>query len=175
MAKSIVFQDISEVVRDPKNRGLSAVVQGLPIHLGNADYMKQSGVVLSDEHSLLIENKLAQGYTPVYVAENRAYKGVIFIQHEPRSDILEALKRLKKEGKTLIMLTGDNSVSAMAFNKQLSAKAYPDSEETIFDPKNIHSEQQPHMKEDFLRKLMRTFEPVPAPKKKVGLLAKTHF
>lgn len=168
IAQKIVFTDISNPVLDPKNRGLSATVQGKSIHIGNLSYMQdiqESQIVVAEEHSSLIQSKLLQGYTPIYVAEEKVYKGVIFIQHEPRSDILDALKRLKKEGKTLIMLTGDNSVSAMAFNQQISAKAYPHSEETIFEPQNIHAEQQPHMKEKFLQKLMKSFEPVAAPKK----------
>lgn len=168
IARKIVFTDISNPVLDPKNRGLSATVQGKPIHIGNLSYMQEiqeSQIVVAEEHTSLIQSKLLQGYTPIYVAEGKVYKGVIFIQHEPRSDILAALKRLKNEGKTLIMLTGDNSVSAMAFNQQISAKAYPHSEETIFEPQNIHAEQQPHMKEAFLRKLMKSFEPVAAPKK----------
>lgn len=165
IAQTILFQAISDPVLDPKNRGLSAIVQGISIHLGNKEYMQQSGVELPDEHSVLVESKLKQGYTPIYVAEEKAYKGVIFIQHEPRSDILQALKRLKKEGKTLIMLTGDDPESAIAFNQQISAKVFDqDSEETIFEPKNIHARQTPQLKEDFLQKLMRSFEPAEKPK-----------
>jgi Cu+-exporting ATPase len=136
-----MIKDINKVLFDSKSRGLSAVVQGKQIHLGNRDYLEHAGIELPS----LNTDKIKQGFSPVYVAEDNLYQGVIYIKHEVRKDILVSLSRLKKEGKKLIMLTGDSLLSAQGFNQQNGA---------IFDPEDIHAEQTPQKKEDFMSHLM---------------------
>lgn len=129
-----IINNVSNVVHDLKNRGLSAKVQGVNICLGNAAYFDEARIKIP---SMTIE----PGVTPVYVAENNRYKGVIYIQHEPRKDIQKTLDRLKKKGINLIMLTGDSSSSALGFNQQLNR---------VFADENIHAEKTPEKKEEFL-------------------------
>jgi Cu+-exporting ATPase len=136
-----IIQDIREASVDSKNRGLSAIVQGKQIHLGNSDYLEHCGIKLP----LLDTDKIAKGFSPVYVAEDMVYQGVLYIKHEIRKDILPALTRFKKEGIKLIMLTGDNPLSAKGFNQQNG---------TIFDSKNILANQTPQDKEHYLKDLM---------------------
>lgn len=136
-----VIKDIKNVTTDSNNRGLSAVVQGKLIHIGNADYLHQSGI----EVPILNTDKIAKGFSPVYVAEDKVYQGIIYIKHEVRKNILPALTRLKNEGTKLIMLTGDSHLSAKGFNQQNGA---------IFDSENIYAAQTPQDKEQFLSKLM---------------------
>ncbi|WP_051555128.1 HAD-IC family P-type ATPase [Legionella fairfieldensis] len=149
--QSIVIRDISDESIDKKNRGLSAIVQGNIIHVGNIDYLQDEDIAyLPKEFSRSVQEKLSQGYSPVYVAENKIYKGVILIKHEVREGIIPLLNRLKNpkdpEKKiTLIMLTGDEPLSAEGFNKQNGL---------IFEPENIHAKQTPQKKEAFLRDLM---------------------
>ena len=140
-----MIKDIKEVSMDSKNRGLSGVVQGKQIHIGNADYLSQAGIMLPPINT----NKIAKGLSPIYVAEDNIYKGVIFIKHEIRKDIIAALSRLKNEGKKIIMLTGDSQFSAIGFNQQNGS---------IFDSENIHAEQTPQDKENFLSELMSSKE-----------------
>lgn len=140
--KSII-KDVNNVSRDPLNRGLSAEVQGKTLHLGSAEYLQRSGILVPE----LNADKIAQGFTPVYVAENNLYKGVIYIKHEIRKDILKALSHLKQEGINLIMITGDNKLSAMRFNEHI---------ESIFAVENIHAEQTPQNKEKFINNLMNS-------------------
>ena len=136
-----IIKDIRNVLADSKSRGLSAVVQGKQIHIGNSKYLLQSGIKLP----VLDSHKIEQGYSPVYVAENKVYQGVLYIKHEIRKNILPALSRFKKAGIKLVMLTGDNQLSAEGFNQQNGA---------IFDSQNIYAEQTPQDKEKFLGTLM---------------------
>ena len=147
-ADSSIINDVNHVVIDEKNRGLSAVVQGKQIHIGNADFLIQSGIKLPT----LSSHKLAQGFSPVYVAEDKVYQGVIYIKHEIRANIIPQLARLKKEGVKLIMLSGDSQQAAVGFNKQNGA---------IFDEENIRAQQDPQDKERFLNQLMSSKEPDP--------------
>ncbi|BCA96791.1 hypothetical protein TUM19329_31520 [Legionella antarctica] len=138
-----LIKDIKEAYTDLRHQGLSAVVQGKQIHMGNANYLRCSGIELPK----LDLQKIEQGFSPVYVAEDKVYQGVIYIKHEVRQNILGALNRLKKEGKKIIMLTGDSQLSAISFNQQNG---------DIFDLDNIYAEQTPQDKENFLSNLMRS-------------------
>lgn len=144
-SQAIILRDISEAIIDVKHRGVSAMVQGKKIHVGNIEYLKEAGVSIPTEHSSFIAYKLSQGFTPVYVAEDSVYQGVIFIKHEIREGIMADLKRLKKEGKKIIMLTGDNQLSAQGFNQQYGS---------IFEPEDLHAGYTPTDKEAFLETLM---------------------
>lgn len=150
------LNDVEHALVDPQNRGLSATVQGKKIHLGNAAYLTECGITVSPLSNHCI-NKLGQGFSPVYVAEDGDYKGVIFIKHEIRKEVLTALSLLKKTKLSklrqadpdkyvkIIMLTGDNEHSAIGFNLQNG---------TIFDEGNIHANETPEGKEAFLTTLM---------------------
>jgi Cu+-exporting ATPase len=138
---SIMFNAIDEVIRD--NSGLSASVQNRKIHIGDADFFSRNEIIVPRWES--IQLKTARGYTPLYVAEDGIFQGVIFVKHASRKDIAASLLRLKQEGKKIIMLTGDNHAAALGFNKQNGS---------LFDEEDIHAEQKPADKQNFLEKLM---------------------
>lgn len=139
----LLFDEVNEFMRDPKSRGFSARVQGRKIHIGNFDYFKDSGIALPKPE----KSKIEQGFSAVCVAEDDVYKGIIYVKHEVRKGAQEVLTQLKKEGKKIIMLTGDNFLSAQGFNKQMNS---------IFEEKDIHAGQTPREKEAFLRKILST-------------------
>ena len=146
-AQRPMLQDINTVSRDPQNRGLCAKVQEKNLLIGNRDYLVAAGIRLPERFSLEITQKLNAGYTPVYIAEDGAYQGVILIKHELRKNMLTALRRLKQLGIKLIMLTGDTQSSAEGFNQQHG---------TIFDQDNIYAERTPEHKKEQLEALMGT-------------------
>lgn len=139
----IKINDVQQMVLDPDSRGLSAFVQQKQIHIGSANYLQQTGIPIGE----IDANKISQGHTAVYVAEDKVYQGVIYVKHEIRKEIIDTLFHLKDKGKQLIMLTGDNSESAHAFNHL---------NEKIFAPEDIHAGQNPQDKEKFLATLMST-------------------
>ena len=141
------INDIKNTQHDPKNRGLSADVQGTQIHIGNLDYLMDAGLTLPAHLSQRLQQKSALGYTPIYVAEKKLIQGVIFIKHEIRPGVITALQQLKREGKTLILLTGDHRLSALGFNQQNGS---------LFTDENIHAEQTPADKETFLKNILRS-------------------
>jgi Cu+-exporting ATPase len=144
-AHDSMIQDINEVSRDPQNRGLSAKVQGKKLHIGNREYLQEAGIEVPRDFSIEIAQKLAQGFTPVFISEDGIYQGLILVKHELRKNIVTALRRLKEQGIRLVMLTGDTRLSATGFNQQNG---------TIFDPGNIYAESPPQHKETVLTTLM---------------------
>ena len=73
------------------------------------------------------------------------YQGVILVKHEVRPGVMADLWRLKREGKRLILLTGDNALSAKGFNQQNGS---------VFECGDVHAGQTPQNKETFLKTLM---------------------
>ena len=147
-----MINDIHSVFVDPNHRGLSGMVQGQAIHIGNAAFLQQSGIALPNDWPQAIRNKLALGYSPVYVAEGHVYRGIILVKHEVNPDVIADLQRLKREGKHLIMLTGDSTLSANGFNQQNGS---------VFEPGDVHAEQTPQDKEAFLKGKMGARESNP--------------
>lgn len=136
-----LLNEVKETTIDSNHRGLSGVVQGKLIHIGNAKYFAQCNIKLPT----IVNDKIHQGHSPIYIAEAQNYQGVIFIKHQIRQDTLTTLSRLKQDGKRIMMLTGDNTSAAERFNQQNS---------TIFEPTDIHAEKTPQEKETFLAQLM---------------------
>ncbi len=143
-----LIKDIQEVKHDPQNRGLSAKIQGKKIHIGNLQYIEEElQMPMPLTPSFDVQTGLELGFTPIYIAEDKVFQGVILIQQEIRTDVLASLKRLKQEGKQLILLTGDTSLAAEKFNQQMGG---------IFDPDAILAAQKPADKESFLKQLMNS-------------------
>ena len=143
LKRHTMFTTLNDVSNDPKSRGLTGIVQGRQIHIGNSDYLQQFNIDVPPPNP----HKIEQGFSPVYIAEDTLYQGIIYIKHEIRKDMLVSLTRLKNEGKKIIMLTGDSKESAIGFNQQNGA---------IFDLENIHAEQTPAKKDDFISNLMKS-------------------
>lgn len=141
----LLFNEVNECIIDPNHRGLSARVQGKMIQIGSVDYLRANGIALPDPEKAKIE----QGFSAICVAEDGVYQGIIYVKHEVRKGVVEALTRLKREGKKIIMLTGDNASSAKGFNRQMNS---------IFNEEDIYAGQTPQNKESFLREIMATKE-----------------
>ena len=96
-----------------QGRGVKAVVAGQTVLVGNAALLRESGVSLADA----IEDG---GQTPVHVAVDGKFAGVIFIADSIRPGAREALIKLRRSGvKRIVMLTGDNEATARAIASQL--------------------------------------------------------
>ena len=139
-AENSVPLDISDI--DSSAGGVSAFIAGERLCIGNAEYLGSNGIVVPSQDSY--------GFTPVYVARNGEYVGKILIRHELRPGMYDSLQKLKRSGKTLIMLTGDKKSVAHSFNQQ--------STQGIFD-ENIYAECQPDAKKTILLELARKYGP----------------
>ena len=140
-----IINDMHAVSYDSNHRGLSGVVQGRAIHIGNALFLKESGIALPDIWPASIQDQLARGYSPVYIAQDHTYQGIIWVKHEVNPGVLASLRRLKQEGKHLVLLTGDSDSSARGFNQQNGS---------IFEPGDVYADQTPEGKEVILKSLM---------------------
>lgn len=112
VAKNIAFAE-PEQYEQLQGRGVKASVAGQIVLVGNAALLRESGVTL-------INPVEAGGQTPVHVAIDGKFVGVILIADSIRPGAREALMQLKRSGvKRIAMLTGDNEATAHAIASQL--------------------------------------------------------
>ena len=96
-----------------QGRGVRATVEGSVVLVGNAALLRESGVALE----AAVEDG---GRTPVHVAVDGQFAGVIFIADTLRPGAKQALAELKASGvKRIVMLTGDNAATAQVIATEL--------------------------------------------------------
>jgi len=94
-------------------RGLSAVYRGKRLLAGNLAMMEEGGVNTASAKA--DADRLArEGKTVLYFALEESLIGLIAVADVPRRDSAESVSELKDMGLDVIMLTGDNKVTAEA-------------------------------------------------------------
>jgi len=97
--------------------GVKAMYGGKAVLLGNKKLMTDNGVSLG-EGEARSEELSRTGKTVVFLASGGSVAGLIGISDPIKPDSKEAVQRLKKLGLKVIMLTGDNRVTAEAVAKE---------------------------------------------------------
>ena len=99
-------------------RGVAGRVDQRLVLLGNDKLMADNGV---DTAALTtISEQLAQqGQTPMFVAVDGQLAGLIAVSDPVRTDSQSAIRRLHKQGIRVVMLTGDNKLTATAVARQV--------------------------------------------------------
>ena len=95
--------------------GISALVGGDRVLVGNADWLRQNGV-LTD---LSLMTSLA-GKTLVYVAIGGVFVGVIALSDTLRVDAKSTVEQLRDMGLRVMLLTGDRREVAVTIGQQLN-------------------------------------------------------
>lgn len=102
--------------------GIKGSVNGLVALIGNATLMQKNGM-LSEEAEDVAKAFSSQGKTPLYFALDGKIAGIIAVADEIKPDSVQAISALKKQGLRVIMLTGDNVLSAKAVADKCSVDA----------------------------------------------------
>jgi Cu+-exporting ATPase len=102
----------------PTGKGVTGLVGGKRMVIGNARIMTDAGIdttSLDGEADRLRED----GATVIFIALDGALAGILAIADPIKSTTPEALHALKAAGLTIVMLTGDNKVTAQAVARKL--------------------------------------------------------
>lgn len=92
-------------------RGVSARQDDQLLYLGNAAFMKENDIDLSDLAEQT-DTPVSGGETLAYLAVNRQIAGIIAITDPVKKDAKAAIERLHELGLQVVMLTGDNADTA---------------------------------------------------------------
>lgn len=125
LARAIVEKGKSEgVLPEVKNfeavagLGVRGEVAGKIMAVGNAEFMKTLGISTRTEESSVIELQ-NQAKTVVYAAADKQLIAVLALADTLKPFAKEAIGELKKMGKEVIMITGDNPQTASAIAREL--------------------------------------------------------
>lgn len=102
--------------------GVKGTLDGLDALIGNATLMQKNDM-LSPEAQEVGNEFSKQGKTPLFFALDGKIVGIIAVADEIKPDSAQAISALKKQGLRVIMLTGDNALSAKAVADKCSVDA----------------------------------------------------
>ena len=103
--------------RTLRGLGVSGETEGHSLLLGNQALLHEQQVD-TRELDAEIERQARQGATPVLLAIDGKAAALLAIRDPLREDSRDALARLHREGYRLVMLTGDNAITAQAIAKE---------------------------------------------------------
>lgn len=101
----------------PVGRGVLGTVEGRKIVCGSAKFLLEQNIAMpSGEPG---ETLRSEGATVIYVGVDGQYAGLVGIEDPVKQSTPEAIRSLHREGVRIIMLTGDNKVTAQAVARTL--------------------------------------------------------
>lgn len=103
--------------RTLRGLGVSGEADGHRLLLGNQALLNEQNIATDAAESDL-NAQASQGATPVLLAVDGEVAALIAIRDPLRSDSVAALARLHRQGYRLVMLTGDNPITANAIAKE---------------------------------------------------------
>lgn len=122
-------------------KGIEGVIDDQEIILGNGHLLEEKRVDLSSFESQA-EDLRREGQTVLYLASNKQCLGLLALSDQLKPSTPAAIDALKKENIRLVMLTGDNSITAEAIGKTLAVD-------------EIQAEVLPQTKYEIVKKLQK--------------------
>ncbi|NLK93713.1 MAG: heavy metal translocating P-type ATPase [Clostridiales bacterium] len=121
--------------------GIEGAIDNTAYYAGNIKFMKNNNIPLDNFES--ISNEFAKkGKTPLFFATTDKILGIIVVADVVKRTSKKAIKDFENEGIEVIMLTGDNKLTAEAIKNEL-------------DINNVISEVLPNDKEKVIAKLQK--------------------
>ncbi|NOT12700.1 MAG: copper-translocating P-type ATPase [Methylococcaceae bacterium] len=114
--KQIKLQKVSQF-EAIAGRGVLAIVDNKAIAFGNKSLMEAKAISLT-RYEKQIDNLSATGQTPMLLAVDNKIAGIIAVTDPIKKDSAAAIQRLKNQGLRIIMVTGDNPITAQAIALQ---------------------------------------------------------
>jgi len=142
VSKNMELSEITDFEVHPGN-GLVASFEGEKIAGGNAAFIsKKTGTSIGELNNKISE-LASQGKTPVFFAKGTELLGIIAVADTVKEDSVEAIAELKGMGIYVVMLTGDNKITAKAIAQRVMvdeviAEVKPDGKEAVISELSKH-------------------------------------
>ena len=98
--------------------GVEAVIEGKSVFLGNRKLMSDRDIDISVLEAT-VQELTSQAQTPMFMAVDKKVAGLISVSDAIKKDSVEAIRRMHDIGLKVVLLTGDNHVTAEAVAKQV--------------------------------------------------------
>ncbi len=112
-AEALTVTDFSAVA----GHGVKGKISRRNVLLGNLPLMEQEGVDCG-ELAARMSALAAEGQTPVLLAVSKKAVGLLSVADPIKPDSLDAIARMKELGIRLLMVTGDNEITARAIARE---------------------------------------------------------
>ena len=100
-------------------KGIEGTESGTHYYAGNEKMMEEKGISLSTEQKNQIQALAKQGRTPLLFADEKQFLGIVAVADVVKPTSKEAVQKFRDYGIHVIMLTGDNEVTAQAIKEQV--------------------------------------------------------
>ncbi len=117
---SAALLDVEKFQNHP-GKGVFAKINNISYYGGNSKYMLENNINI-DEIKDKIDSLSNEGKTPMIFANEQKVIGIVAVADSVKSSSKEAIEELIKLGKDVIMLTGDNHVTAMGIANSVGIK-----------------------------------------------------
>ena len=105
-------------------RGVKATFEGKDYFFGNERLIKELDIALPEEVSTAVKAEQAQGKTVSLVVVGNQVIGAVAITDKVKASTAEAIQELQDLGVEIVMLTGDNPLTAEAVAKEIGITQY---------------------------------------------------
>ena len=105
-------------------RGVEATYQGKHYYFGNDRLMQEIGATLTEEQLSQVTEAQHEGQTLSFLAIEKEVIAAVAIADKVKDTAAQAVKALQEQGITVVMLTGDNPITAQAVAQQLGLTHY---------------------------------------------------
>lgn len=117
-------------------KGVEAFAGNSRFITGNEKFINENGIKLSENEKNTIDNLANEGKTPLLFARDSKLIGIIAVADVIKGSSPLAIRKLKSMGIKVIMLTGDNKVTANGIGKSLElddiiAEVLPQDKESV--------------------------------------------
>ncbi len=112
----------ARTVRDFKavfGMGISGILDETTYYAGNIKLMENAGIAFDENIANKIDELSKKGNTPLIFADSNRVIGIISVADVVKPTSAKAISEFKKYGIHVIMLTGDNKVTAEAIRKEV--------------------------------------------------------
>jgi P-type Cu+ transporter len=115
-AAKVSLREYSDLQYIP-GKGVTCLDRGSKVVVGTRTLLEENGIDANGAASF--QNDTKPGETLVYVGRNKTVLGALTIADQLRSEAIQAVDQLKKQGYRTILLSGDSSEAASAIGAQL--------------------------------------------------------
>lgn len=104
-------------------KGIQGSIDGKNYLIGNSKWMKEKNISF-DSWEAPVEVLRSEGQTVMFLADDKSLMGLIAVVDQIKPSAQKAIQDLQARSVEVIMLTGDNQVTAQAIAKQLGIQQF---------------------------------------------------
>jgi Cu2+-exporting ATPase len=123
LAKNILLKKVIDF-ESVTGKGVIASIDGNSVALGNMKLLQDFDMEISLYQQDVVKKLQSTGQTVMFLIVNDKVEGLISVADSIKDTSLSAVKALQKNGIKVIMLTGDNKLTAKSVAKELSLDGF---------------------------------------------------